>query len=415
MSRIRENNDLPTSITMRSCPVGQPCYDVTDEVVLHTELCEDTVTPRFRQRIKRGEVINNNCFIQHRTFSYSGGHTYDLYADASGDYVGSGSTTNGGYRKAVEGYLPINTDRSWSHEGMIADAKLKALAKIDSTPYGFAEDLAELKKSIRYFRDLSLNIKDASENFKRLKRRLFDKDGSFNSKKSVEQLDDIYLQYRFAISPTIRSIMDLMEAMNEEKTQRYYREQYPTRRTARGFSKTEWARSNSQTISVYDITSEVEGEQHVHAGILYDIKNPVGSFRWKYGLRNRDILPTMWEILPLSFMVDRVYNIKNALKGALNLADPNINILAAWTTSRKKEKHRVKNTMLNSYWSDGDIRYERYGGYSRKYENFEYDRVVWTPSIEDLAPPVTLGNAVDDLPKILDIFALAESILTRKA
>jgi hypothetical protein len=109
----------------------------------------------------------------------------------------------------------------------------------------------------------------------------------------------------------------------------------------------------------------------------------------------------MWQIFPLSFMVDRVIDISTFSKGVINLADPNVKILAA---SLRRKTTWIESYKLQSMWWNGYTGHAQ--GNTNEHTYFEYERTPWVPSFVDTLPKVTLGYLVDDATKIADLCAL---------
>jgi hypothetical protein len=146
----------------------------------------------------------------------------------------------------------------------------------------------------------------------------------------------------------------------------------------------------------------------VKAGILYTNSNPLSGWQWKYGLRNKDLPVGIWNVVPYSFMIDRVFNISRAIRAATNMADPNIVFLTAWITTLREV------TTVNSYKiksNSSDYTFVLSGG-NITTKSFTYDRKVWTPTASDTVPALTLRNIVKDAKYIADLLSLTVPRIT---
>jgi len=386
------------------------------------KFCRDVVCPKYHTRIRKGEIINNECLITHD--EYDAGKSDHFYRnDAKSTYYDTtwGSQTGGSYNARLLELNPSLTptyDQPWPVSKMIASAKLRALAAIDSTPYSFAEDLAELGSTFRYISDVGKKARKLTNEFdefaikfrNRKTKHLWDPHNvtSLRPKlgwKSARNASELWLEYRFVMTPLVRSVADLLEAYNTRLVKR------PERMTARGFEKSTWDESVTWTASgAYNMESHFSGTSEVRAGILYTVSNSLEGFRFKYGLRNKDIPVTMWNIVPLSFMVDRVSNISNAIKSLTNLADPDIKINAAWVVDKteKYDSHRcVSQTTTETPYvvTSGYVT-----GAPVTSKSFVYDRDVWIPTVADVIPGFDPKNLFSDISSTADVLAL---ILTR--
>jgi hypothetical protein len=220
---------------------------------------------------------------------------------------------------------------------------------------------------------------------------------------TATRLSEIYLEYSLAVAPLFRSICNFYDALKEEP----YR---PKRKTARGHVKIDRSMPLSpQTIQYYagnTITFNVSTivEREVRAGYLYEIDNPVGDVWFKYGLRVKDIPETVWQVLPLSFMVDRFVGIGDSIRGFVNLTDPNINSLAGWlvTKSNTITTVSVQHISESGYTSSvlPDLLFKK---------TFTYEREIWDPGYLDTIPSLHLGGLIKDTTNTADLIALIVS------
>jgi hypothetical protein len=294
---------------------------------------------------------------------------------------------------------PTLSDPSYNTE---AEAKQQALANVDSTPYEFFEDVLELKETLRFLRNPLQGISDLARLYKRKKSQLIKT--TKDKKLLAKKLSNLWNQYQFAFAPLVRSLMDGYELM--EKWDDIER---PARRSAHGRSDdSEFGTYYSSSSYGFDTklyffrkrTIEVEH----HAAILYEVSNPLVDWKFKMGLRAKDIPSVTWQIMPLSFMVDRLYDINAFIKGLVNLADPRVAILAASVTKRRTDTCNVQcSNATNSYnqWSFSITEKD-----SIDHIDFSYDRVVWAPSISDTVPVFDPRGLVNSVTKIADLTSL---------
>jgi len=410
MNRYRQDNDTPESSTVSFDAVGRDgnAFSGTEGTFTYSrsrKAISDVLTPNFHSRIRRGDIINNAATITASDNPVPGGnYAYDVKYD-NGE-VGVINATGPMYDNAVGKWLPGPSFAPDPSNGLDlgAMAKLKALSNIDSTPYSFAEDLAEIRTTVRHLISRGKLLKELNTSFDKRIRRFKRLSRGKKASTVARETSQLWLEYRFAISPLVRSIADLMEAANEKLKSR------PERLTSRGFEQ--WSDSSSQTVPYGGSRNLRANRTHessikVGAGVLYSVSNPLSGFRFKYGLRNKDIPVTVWAIVPYSFMVDRVFNISQALRAITNLWDPDVHIHAAWCRT-SRETRTVYNVNGSAVGSDSNNPQQwHFSGTDLPIESFEYVRVPWTPSIADAIPTPTWVKLVDSFTKIADITALA--------
>jgi hypothetical protein len=351
----------------------------------------DYVTPNWRERISNGEILMFPCTYQ-LTTSDCGGGSYTSVKDADGSkyYTSGGSVTR--YQSSLSSVVPLTFTPDWS--SLRSNATSQCIAAIDRTPYDFAEDLLELRETLSYIKLILGRIVDICTSFASSL-------GRSGSSVSVYGIADAYLEFRFALSPLIRTIYQVLEAFSKgSKT-------YTGRRKARGYSNED---SNSMDDTRYYWSGSVYDSFHrtltataeCKAMVLYEVTNPIQDWRHSFGLRDKDLAVGLWKVAKLSFLVDRLFNVSNIIRGLLNLADPKVRIL----TGCLVQKYRTTTTLcftaqVNPGWTVtvfGDTITDVNGG---------FERIPWAPNLLDTIPAVNWHNLVGDVTSVLDLLALS--------
>jgi hypothetical protein len=378
---------------------------------------DDVVTPDFHKRIADGEIINNPCTFQktltqtvgsgmvttHATGGGTGWTTwspgvtgYWLLRNAGGNFSNPQSAFD-----ALNIYVWLDEDtyNTWISEmpttAMIESAKLQALKNIDRVPGNFGEDLYEWRETLEFLRSPLHSLSSLAKSFRKDVR----KHPNYWSKR-LQAIDDVYLQYRFAFSPLMQSAMQLYSVLINKKDQTD-----PIRSTARGFSKftDQWYGEKTQNVhfgGVYEVHTQTK--QNVKAGVMYEIEHPMHNWSWRLGLRLSDIPYIVWQVVPYSFMVDRVFDISSGIEAMRNLTDPSIKILAGFVTKTNESIREVTlkglvNTSGHPWEVSPDTLQQTF---------FRYVRSPWTPTVSDTVPPQTWKNLVKDVSSIADLAAL---------
>lgn len=403
--RVRTRSDTPTTQFYETHGI-QGVSDSTEgpyQDSYKNEYIEDVVTPGYREIIRRGGIVNNSCVYtcDSRKSSGSGFGHFELSGyiwECSGAVTQHVKNATG-----LGGPAPVV-----SVDDGRATAKLRAIAAMDSSAYAFGEDIGEIGETIRFLRRPMTSLHRLSKEYRKdlnkvlRKKRINVRD----AKQMAKAHADAWLEYRFAVSPLVRSASDLLESFDTmPKTP-------PPRQTARGFSRdsdsdsTESSVYNGGTTFVFKQTREVTRSDK--ASILYQVSNPVYDWRWRYGLRNKDIPETIWQLVPYSFMVDRVLDVSSAVRAITNLADPSLSILAASVTTKHENKF--------SYQHVNQIRSGltcTVNGNTVTDTSFSYTRDTWRPSLSDTVPQFKPAGLVDDLTKIADLTSLILSNFRR--
>jgi len=373
------------------------------------EWMADTVTPNFHMKISDGEIVNNSLRYtsSSRVFSEHEG-SMTLVATGNGDtwtYQGGNVTMvhlDNVYSPIIQNPLPALT------QGNLVDiAKQKCLGKIDATPTEFMEDLGEIKETIMFFKHPLEALERLTKTFVKHKKSL---EGIRNQVERAQAIAGLWKTYRFAVAPLMRSVVDLMELLaNKEPTR-------PRRRRASGRAEDS---SSSTTPTVYRATPvqysqviqyESLGYRRLdyHATVLYEVENPLLDWSYKLGLRLKDIPTVAWELVPMSFMVDRLLDIRSMISGLMNFLDADVTFLAGSVTKRDLSQYTYSLTERQHllYTITLDEPYDFV-----QYEDYQMERDPWSPSIIDTVPVFTPKNLVKDLTSILDLIAILMGII----
>jgi hypothetical protein len=365
------------------------------------ESIDDFVTDNYRARIAAGEIINNPCVytsVSTTEESASGIVSYNPpYTGTSVTVWQNGPMT--AYTMAASGanYLAAPSTQTVFEER----AMQRALANIDNTPFAFGEDTLELKETLEFLKNPVKGILDLTLGSRRKIAKAKRKRYRITNHNWNKEVSKFVLEYRFAASPLYRSAMDAIDAYVVKSAP-----VKPPRLTARGFDVDTAEVSDSiLTATSHNFDRRSQRESSVKASILYEVSNPIYDWKYRLGFRPKDWPTTFWQVVPLSFMVDRMFDITSFSKGVINMLDPNVKILAASVTNRDKIVQECTYTgyTATAQWSSTG------SGNTRKYESFTYDRKVWNPSIRDTFPSLDLEGLVDSATKVSELAALVVS------
>jgi len=346
----------------------------------------DVVTPGYRSLIRAGITINNDMTFLKTTIGAIPG-SFGYTTGKSLDYV----YIFDGYPEVyyANTFPLLHVDAPPLDEG---GAKRRALARVDSTPHKMLEDVLEIRQTLNFLRNPLLSLFDLA--------KAFSKDVKTARRstriKRDEAIANVWLTYRFAVTPLVNSAYSIVDGLGRLNKPR------PVIESARGKDK---GKSDAEDTHAYGNTTclrTVSSEVIIKAGIRYSVSNPASDWRYTFGLRDKDIPVALWQIVPFSFMIDRVSNISDMISGLVALADPNVSIINSWVTT----KTEVYNThslleVRNSYWRD----FQASTG-SKTRSVFSYRRTTWNPSILDTAPGFNPAGLVSSVTRISDLVAL---------
>lgn len=366
-------------------------------------LCMDTLTPNYSKRIASGEIINHDCYMCRMDENTSGGYYHATYGSTVYDGVGAIMARLLSTWPTWKDVTPMAIDTQY----LIDHAVQQCVGHIDDTPYAFGEDLAEIGETLRYLRNpgksvLNLTRKMLDRKWKATKRLK-------KASEIAEVTNDLYLNYRFALMPMVRSAADATLAL-EGGLRRYL----PPRLTARGFASDSKTFTDTVQLSIgsgkyNEFQRTGTNEVQVRAYVIYsNTAMNAGNWNHTLGLRGKDAPETLWNIVPLSFMVDRVFDISSAIRGVANLSDPSIRILASGYVVKTQRSWAVRYTKQHNPPFTVSVA----GDASHNVEYYQRN-TEWRPSYRDVLPVPRWGNLVRDAQSVADLFALGASQLKR--
>lgn len=387
MSRYRNR-----TVAFGQVPGESIWYDrVTGKVIFHNhfsnssgnqyESCKDTVTPNWSKKISNGEIVNNYFHYVKTKYFYPSGFSVETGPTVQQHYYGANS--NICPHQLYFGHLSL--DKSFDTSG--------CLANVDSTPYEMGEDILEIRETLKFLRNPLSSILDISRAFSKTRRKLQSRGLS-----REKALANAWLQYRFALMPLILSAENIAEGLQADF-------KFPERRIARStFSSNDQKDTTVTDAYGWKAHTSLTGAWVGRCGLCYIVTNPAGYWRSVFGLRAKDVPAALWAIVPYSFLVDRLINISSAIKGILNLSDPDVHILYGWKTgndeaivySRRIEKIPTPYSSSSAVCDGGGLEETR----------VSHERIPWKPTFGDTIPKPNWGGLVSSVTRITDLVSL---------
>lgn len=398
-TRIFEDvvNNQPTRSRSRNpctAPWSAWTYNTSWPVYQRYDSMSDVVTPNFKAIVASGGIVNNPMQRTIINIDVDKVGTYSSRANVCGydsEAEGPGSITDTYDRWLVPGGPSNTVDTS----NLLKQAAQAAIAGIDSTPYQFMEDLLEFHKTLAFLRDPFQGAAELAERFAWKRQKNLNKGMDL-----VSATAGAWLTYRYAVRPLAISIGNgITEYQNKVLARKAQLAELgsfgQSRRTSRnhqdGRSYSEgYYYSGTDPAQRWTFWKSKEIMVTARCGVIYEVKNPISSFAEINGLRLKDLPHNLYNIIPYSWVLEHFISVEKSIKGMVNLADPKVNILAAWqvvdekTTSKKRLISRTYPGY--TYTIDGDT--------MTTYTN-SVNRLPWIPSVSDTLPVTNFAKAKD--------------------
>jgi hypothetical protein len=294
-------------------------------------------------------------------------------------------------------------------------ARNDCLARMDNPEYSFAEPLAEVGKTLRTIKQPLRALKRIISSFARKRHQYND---FRRTHIAAEQLSDLWLSHSLNAGPNIRTVTDAIDAFASRSIVKGFakiRKVSATHEQSRvgtatsladtfnftrsGFSGVSWAADRRNTLHRTFL---------VTAALYYKSldDNTEASY---LGLRARDLPGLAWDLVPLSFMIDRLWNVSRFIKISSSLLSSRVRVLSGYETYRQTDRltRKVSNiirTTSNVYNTASNCRPTDTPSWSTT--TFSFGRSRWKPTAFDALPPNRAGKLLGSLSSTADAVSL---------
>jgi hypothetical protein len=364
----------------------------------------DVVIANYHARSAKGEIFNNPMTSERRIYETSLSNWTNYYGPAIDSDNNPIPTTGFDHTGTMSGerilqgiwYYPLPDLSDW----LVGEAILKARANTLLTEADLLASLGESKETIsfvtsnvgrlvrnfqRYRRNKLLIVRD----FKRLSKRL-------QRRKKTEHLDkllNIWMELRFAVRPMYYDVKQYVDYAGRDRAF--------TRKTGRGRTSGSKFYSDSGSSGAVFETVRVHWRQTtqivrtVRAGTLIDIEMDGLKRELAYLGADNPFL-SGWELVPLSWAVDYIFNIGDLISAHA----PRVGIreLASWVTVTDDVTQLVDVTNLTAKGNPDTPRGRDISGSG--FKRLSYRRTTRTPSpgipvLPSLNPKLSAAKLVD--------------------
>lgn len=287
------------------------------------------------------------------------------------------------------------------------EATSKSLLYLDRPKLSLGEPIAELRTLPR---DLS-PVLNALERVTRRVKRLASSSRYGRGLRAAKYAASVYAQQAFFYGPLIRTAEDIAT-------------EYAQRLDVKDLWQTARGLGHGATPKVFKTTNGSGAgwtftweqirwlEIEVQAGILYSSPDRDISVSGRLGLVKRDWPVTAWELMPLSFLVDRVFNVKRFLKSSAALSSPNVRISRdSFKTIRQKDVRMARIKTIQSPTVPLAFYNPKTSPWYRE-EDFLFTRTRWWPDIGDIATTSRGSGLFNSLTKLADVTSIVVGHLT---
>lgn len=337
---------MPVTFCIWDIPPNTEVFTESRPDLLTTQVIDDNPHPGYRKRVESGEIFMSDVNIVHTSYS---GNSDDLLTLVGPEYWG---------RREFRGNLSAWHMSEPSEPAHLSFDVFQAQGNVVNRAFAKAYDDggAVLGVSFGEGRESLAMLKGPFGDAHRLLDRMLAKKLRL-IKAGVPVAKAVlsaWLEYRLGWKPLMYDIKAIMQA-----TASYLLVDLPpVRVVARSSWKnsTTSSRERSLTSQYFHSGSALDTaswDYKVSAGVLYYVKTLSDDgilsekFRHNYGLQLRNIGLTGWELVPLSFVVDRFLDVSSWL-GAIQ-PNPDVVICGGWRNTRLSYEYKtnIANLFVN--------------------------------------------------------------------
>ena len=307
----------------------------------------DEVTPRYREKRRRGDIILNPMSLHVSEAGHSGGGYVKCGPHPS--WGGAYQIISGDIGMAVEKAVG-NPYESYDDSSRVASiALVKAYAAMNTSPVLSGEILSDLAGTISM---LKRPFRTANELVGKMirHRNWSTKKKSFTFARANA---NAWLEYRYGWKPLVgdcKSILQLAQSQSDNYCRRI--------RVARGSASSDRSLAYDVDHKVFSTNYRTKGtlawteKVHAGAGVLYCAVriSRADAVSQALGLNSRALAPTAWEVLPFSFVADWFVNVGDWIDAHSRRSD--IEFRGSWCTTvretvLKTDGGTIQRTLLN--------------------------------------------------------------------
>lgn len=320
-------------------------------------LLKDNISPNFKTRMSRGEIMLNDMQLSGDIIE-NDRDTITWNDEATGRV-----TLEGDHARRLERTLTtFLRHRLETVAPMSASVALvKAYSAMNSSDIMGGEILKDLGSTLGMLRKPFSTATDLLGRMVKNRQRHAGKTAASFARATAST----WLEYRYGWRPLIGDSRTAIRLASKSRNNLLRR----GRRIVRGFDEKRvdfaplncqsWLYTGALTVMLNGATTD-SIMNRANAGIIFTLSEPSSEAeRWSrsLGFTSKDILPTVWECVPFSFVMDWFVNIGDWLQAVT--PNPFVQVLGSWTTVTQDALRITKGTWFwtcpNGHTHAGDL------------------------------------------------------------
>lgn len=311
----------------------------TNEPLLLTFTCSETYDrtgsddPKYLSKIRESKSATNSLLVRNQSVYFKPGRLKSVWTSplVNGERLGKEifCTMPSGFQPYVHTDLPPDALRI--HVSNAANTGIiKKIRKFETSDFAGPTFVGELRETISMLKSPLRSLRLKTGLFTDLQMRILrdkQKRGKkFKSDSWRKVLSDTYLEWTFGAAPLIADISAIAELALKEKQSKF--PESGLKRLSYLFSDSSFDQlSSGDVLSFSDARIEVKRAKHSRSSVMYvvwidqSLLFAESSLDWVANaakFRLDEIIPTAWELMPWSFLIDYWTNIGDLMGSTFN-------------------------------------------------------------------------------------------------
>lgn len=325
---VRKVSKTPSGVVVSD----EPHWMVNPAVGYYSSM-SDEPHKGFAQAIRRGDIIMGNCekYSEERSSS-DATFTVGPFEDWGSAELSGDLGTMVGDRF---GYGSDSLDQDINRAVEIA--YVNAFAKMNASPLMGIETMADFGQTVEMLkRPLGGALALTSRIIKRRNRHLLRNSRGMHF---TEANAKAWLEHRYGWKPLIMECQEAFQQIRKKRESLRHFRTYRASETVSGRVKSptyisQGFSSWSGLLATGDVDCTTNASAHAGVLCVIEPRNVLHNFAAASGLTLRDVPASMWELVPLSFVVDWFVNVGPWLQAVTPV--PGTTVLGSWVTVVKK-------------------------------------------------------------------------------
>lgn len=344
---VTERMESPIGITVLNTSYNYYSY-------ASTVTCWDESVPNWKERLRRGAVLNNRLYSASTSCDYSPlayeavGKSNNKSIKYRGFLAFSWPAFGADYHvDSIKSFPSVNAAVSPDPQSYRGECVTKAWSRVSVSDAEILASLGEMPETVNWFASVMSRLLRIFVAVKRKDVRALKKLAGFKKGKGAPRriakhyattTEDAWMEARYAIRPLLFEVETYFKLLSDVTL--------PERRKAKAFKLDETSSTSLSSLTAAvncSVLTETKTTRSITAGVLYQIADEARGWITRLGFDSP--IGAMWELTTLSFVFDWFFNVGDWIASW----EPKVGLtaLTSWVVERLTVETTTTYTPLN--------------------------------------------------------------------